>query len=116
MSGLRASDVLGKQVRHANGANLGVCHDIRAEVVAPLGARDAIRVTGIVVGRGAVGVRLGYGDPDMQGPWLLTQIFGRRARRARFVAWTDLRVEPDRIVVDADLDTIDLAYAVGRPS
>lgn len=106
MTALLASDVLGKRVWHHTGAELGIVHDIRAEIHGTLGERDAIRVTGVVVGAASIGVRLGYGDPAQRGPWLLSAIFTARARRARYVPWSDLRVEPDRIVVTADLERL----------
>jgi sporulation protein YlmC with PRC-barrel domain len=106
MTALLASDILGKSVWDQTGTELGIVHDIRAELRGHLGERGAIRVTGIVVGTGSVGIRLGYGDAAQRGPWLLSAIFTKRAERARYVSWSDLRVEPDRIVVTGDLQRL----------
>lgn len=95
---MRLSDLLGKRVVDPAGRDFGACHDVRVEQRQPLGRRDALVVTGIVVGKGAVGSRLGYGF-DTRGPWLLDQTIGRLARKARYVAWQDLDVYDDRIVI-----------------
>lgn len=103
---MRASDLLGKPAWHESGVKLGIVHDIRAVQEQPFGNSDPLRVTGVVVGRGSIGVRLGYGHPDQTGPALLQAIFGRRARHARHIPWNELRVEPDRVVVTASLDAL----------
>jgi hypothetical protein len=103
---MRASDIIGKPAWHDSGVRIGIVHDIRAVQDEPFGSTGALRVTGIVVGRGSLGVRLGYGSAEQTGPALLHAIFGRRARHARHVPWNELRVEPDRIVVTTGLDAM----------
>ena len=103
---MRATDILGKQAWHDSGVKLGIVHDIRAVQEQPFGSAGALRVTGIVVGRGSVGVRLGYGSPEQRGPALLNAIFGRRARHAKHIPWHELRIEADRVVVSTPLDAM----------
>ena len=102
---MRASQLLGTPVYDRGGKRMGKCHDIRAVQRGPLGRRDALTVTGIVVGKGALGSRLGYGFTT-KGPWLLDVTLGRLADRARFVAWNDLEVHADRIVVTAPVESL----------
>ena len=101
-----SSDLLGKPAWHDSGVKLGLVHDIRAVQDAPFGTTGALRVTGIIIGRGSIGVRLGYGTAEQTGPALLHAIFGRRARRARHIPWDEFRVEPDRVVVTTPLDAM----------
>lgn len=103
---VRASDILGKEAWHESGVKLGIVHDIRAVQEKPFGSTGALRVTGIVVGRGSVGVRLGYGSPEQTGPALLHAIFGRRARHARHIPWHEVHIEADRVVVRTPLDAM----------
>jgi hypothetical protein len=95
----RVTDIIGKPVHHESGERIGVAHDVRAIQTAEFGQPRALRVTGIVTGKGSLGVRLGYGDQAQQGPALLRLLLGRRARHARYVPWEHLRVESDRIIV-----------------
>lgn len=90
---MRLSDLLHSTVVDADGNELGSIDDVRlvqdGPVLANFGA--ALRVDGLVVGRGAVGLRLGYHRAGVHGPWLLKRIFTAFERRARFVAWEQVR-------------------------
>jgi hypothetical protein len=99
---MRITDLIGKPVVDADGGSLGKVHDVRLVREAPYGEAGALRVDGIIVGKGGIAVRLGYASPDLTGPWLLTTVLGRMSRHARFVAWSDLAVEDERLVVHAD--------------
>jgi hypothetical protein len=55
-----------------------------------VGDEASFRIEGIVVGRGALGTRLGYDRADIRGPWLLKTLFGWLHRHARYVAWEDV--------------------------
>ena len=50
----------------------------------------ALRVDGLVVGDGALGVRLGYHRNRITGPWLLRVLFERFEHRTRYVAWAQI--------------------------
>jgi hypothetical protein len=87
---MRLSDVLGSEVFTADGSSLGHVRDVRLVADGPeIGAfGPALRVHGILVGRGSLGARLGLGRSEMRGPWLLKQVFGRRPRH--HVDWNDI--------------------------
>lgn len=103
---MRATDILGKEVWHTTGVSLGRAHDIRLVQQRPFGQPGTFRITGIVVGRGSLGERLGYGSRDQAGPALLRFLLERRARHARYIPWEELQIEPDRIVVHSPVDQL----------
>jgi sporulation protein YlmC with PRC-barrel domain len=87
---MRLSDLLGSEVFEADGTSLGHVRDVRlvadGRTIGAFGS--ALRVHGLVVGRGSVGARLGLGRSQMRGPWLLKAVFGRRPRH--LVDWTEV--------------------------
>ena len=70
---MRLSDLLGSEVFDAAGHSLGHVHDVQLVADGPaMGAfGPALRIHGIVVGRGSTGARLGLSRDAMRGPWLL---------------------------------------------
>jgi hypothetical protein len=102
MATLRISDLIGHEVFGSDGTSLGKVHDVRLVRQAAYGTSGALRLDGLVIGKGGVAVRLGYASPDVTGPWLLTAVLGRLARKARYVAWSDVGLEGERLVVRAD--------------
>jgi hypothetical protein len=86
---MRLSDLLHTTVIDAAGREIGSVDDVRlvqdGPVLANFGA--ALRLDGLVVGMGAVGLRLGYHRAGVRGPWLLKVLFTWLERRARFVPW-----------------------------
>jgi sporulation protein YlmC with PRC-barrel domain len=88
---MRLSDLLNAEVLDERGARIGHVHDVRVvrdgPVLGDFGA--AFRVKGFVVGRPALGARLGLDRADVRGPWLLKAFF----------AWirTDLYVDWERV-------------------
>ena len=86
---MRLSELLHSEVFDADGRHYGTVDDVRmvqdGPVLGTFGA--ALRVDGIVIGRGGLGVRLGFHRTRVRGPWLLNTIFGRLERRAKFVPW-----------------------------
>lgn len=86
---MRLSELLQAHVIDAEGNDLGSVDDVRlvqdGPMLVPFGA--AFRVEGLVVGRGAVGTRLGYRRGGVEGPWLLRILFQALERRARYVPW-----------------------------
>jgi hypothetical protein len=87
---MRLSDLLGSEVFEADGTSLGHVRDVRLVADGrPIGAfGPALRVHGLLVGRGSTGARLGLARSRMRGPWLLKVVFGRRPRH--LVDWSDI--------------------------
>ena len=87
---MRLSDLLGSEVFEADGTSLGHVRDVRLLADGrDIGAfGPALRVHGLLVGRGSTGARLGLAREQMRGPWLLKVVFGRRPRH--LVDWTDV--------------------------
>jgi len=87
---VRLSEILGRQVLDQDGTHIGTVVDARAVQdgpVQPPGFGASLRIDGLVVGKGALGVRLGFHRLQMRGPWLLTALFGRLESRSRYVEW-----------------------------
>jgi hypothetical protein len=88
---VRLSDLLSAEVIDERGAPIGHVHDVRVVRAGPVlgdfGA--AFRVKGLVVGRPALGARLGLDRAEVRGPWVLKAFF----------AWlrTDLYVDWERV-------------------
>ena len=84
---MRLSDILGCEVFDASGDSLGHVHDVRLVADGPASGPfgSALRVRGILVGKGSTGARLGLSRDEMRGPWLLKLVFGRRP--ARLIDW-----------------------------
>ena len=91
-SAVRLGEVLASQVVGADGEALGHVSDVRlvqdGPVLESFGA--ALRLEALIVGRGGIGVRLGYGRKDFTGPWLLKRLFLRMERKARVVSMDDV--------------------------
>ena len=112
---MRLSDLLRAEVVDEQGRALGRVHDVRmVKDGRPMGAfGPAYRVSGLVVGRSAVGARLGYDRGRVKGPWMLVALWGRRSART-YIPWGRVRdVQAGRIRVEGqpeplppvDLDT-----------
>jgi hypothetical protein len=86
------SDLLDLDVLDGDGTRLGRVKDVRLVQDGPLleGFGHALRVEGIVTGRGAIAVRLGFERAGVRGPWPLTTIFRRLERHARYYDWSDV--------------------------
>ena len=85
---MRLSDLLHSDVFDEQGNAYGSVDDVRMIQDGPLlGAFAAFRVEGLVVGSGALGVRLGFHRGKVKGPWPLKALFGRLESRARYVPW-----------------------------
>jgi sporulation protein YlmC with PRC-barrel domain len=86
---MRLSELLHTDVIDRDGVKLGTVEDVRlvqdGPLLLPFGA--AFRVAGFVVGRGSLGIRLGYQRGQVDGPWLLSKLFGWLQRRALYVPW-----------------------------
>jgi hypothetical protein len=77
---MRITDLIGQPVVDPQGVSIGKVHDVRLVREAVYGEPGALRVDGLIVGKGGIGVRLGYASADLTGPWLLKIVLGRMAR------------------------------------
>lgn len=95
---MRLSDLLGCDVIGDDGRRLGEVRDVRLVQDGPYveGFGQQLRVEGVLLGKGALGVRVGIARADVKGLWPLTTVFRRLEHRARFVAWTDVSSRDDR--------------------
>lgn len=87
---MRLSDYLGLTVRDRLGKRLGHVHDAELVPDGPPAADfgNALRVHALLVGRSAIGVRLGLDRPQMRGPLPFKVFFGRRTLQR--VAWEQI--------------------------
>jgi hypothetical protein len=109
---MRLSELLHRRVEDADGRDLGTVEDVLVAQDGPLhGGFDAVyRVEGIVVGKGTLGIRLGFERAQVKGPWALKTLFHALERRARYVEWDQID--------SLDGDTIRLSIGhddLGRP-
>ena len=118
---MRLSDLLGAEVVDQAGRRVGRVHDVRLVQDGPMmgGFGAALRVGGLLVGRRAVGARLGYERRRMKGPLPVKLLLGWLDHDGRYVDWERVRrVEPDRILIAgsaADLPppgTVGLAHTM----
>jgi sporulation protein YlmC with PRC-barrel domain len=103
---VRSSDLLGAEVVDGAGRSAGDVHDVRLVQDGPLvgGFGASLRVAGLLVGRRATGVRLGYERRDMQGPLPVRLLVGWLHRGGRYVAWDRVRaVEPHRVLISGSV-------------
>lgn len=103
---MRITDLIGAPVFYPSGAALGKVHDVRLVRQAPYGQAGALRVAGVIAGKGGVAVRLGYASPDVPGPWLLALLLGRLARHARYIPWEDVQLSGGRLTVTAPRESL----------
>jgi len=98
---MRLSDLLDSEVLDADGKRIGHVHDVRMVQDGPIQGTfgAALRVQGLVVGRPALGARLGLDRADVKGPWILKAFF-RAIRTDLYVEWERVRsIEQERIVI-----------------
>jgi sporulation protein YlmC with PRC-barrel domain len=111
---MRLTDLLGAEVVDRAGRSPGRVHDVRLVQDGPVlgGFGAALRVDGLVVGRRAVGARLGYEGGRMRGPLLVKLVAGWLRRDGRYVPWDRVEaITEDRIVISGSAD--DLAQPTG---
>jgi hypothetical protein len=98
---MRLSELLEREAVDSNGAALGRVKDVRLVQDGPAGGAfgAALRIDGVVIGRSAIGVRLGFHRGRVRGPWPLKVLFGGLERRACFVPWDQLEIEDDGPIV-----------------
>jgi hypothetical protein len=100
---MRLTELLGAEVVDQAGQLAGRVHDVRLVQDGPLlagGFGASLRLDGLIVGRRAVGARLGYERRRMKGPLPVRLLFGRRHHDGRYVEWERIeRIEPGRILI-----------------
>lgn len=104
---MRMGDLFHSDVVDVDGVAVGRVHDVQLLRDGPTqgGFGPALRVDGLVVGKGSLAIRLGYYRAGVQGPFLLGRVFRVLEGRARFVPWSQ--------VDEHDADRITLRCPVG---
>ena len=97
----RLNDLLGMQIRYADGTDGARVIDVRLapgpRVPGPLAE---LVVDGMVVGKMRPGTLFGYDRHPTQGPWLLRQVIGFLHRHTGYLEWADVeRIDWDARVV-----------------
>jgi sporulation protein YlmC with PRC-barrel domain len=100
----RMSALLGVTVHDETGAELGEVHDAMLVQDGPpietFGA--ALRMHGLLAGRGSTWARLGFDRDRVSGPWVFKALARRASSRALFLPWHAVRSrDGDRVVVEA---------------
>src|SRR5215204_5521426 len=99
---MRASDLLGKEVRDRDGTPIGVVTDLRCvQDGPPRGPMAALRVDALLISKHHPGALLGYDRGRTQGPALLRAIVRRLHRDARTIPWEKV-VRHDGQAVELD--------------
>jgi hypothetical protein len=105
---MRLSDLLGAEVVDEAGHSAGRVHDVRLVQDGPVGGFGAaLRLDGLVVGRRAVGARLGYERGRMRGPLPVRLLAGWLRHDGRYVEWGRIRtIDPDRIGISGTVEEL----------
>ena len=106
---MRLTDLLGAEVVDRAGRSPGRVHDVRLVQDGPLlgGFGAGLRVDGLVVGRRAVGARLGFERRQVRGPLPVKLLAGWLRRDGRFVPWDRVEaVEEHRIHIAGSADDL----------
>src|SRR3954449_10278638 len=91
----RVGLLFGRDVVSADGDDLGRIHDVRLRADGPTlpGFGPALRIEGVIVGRGSIASRVGFDRADISGPWPLSSLGRRAARRAVLVPWETMNLD-----------------------
>ena len=106
---MRLSDLFGSEVVDEAGRGAGRVHDVRLVQEGPVvgGFGAGLRLDGLVVGRRAVGSRLGYERGKMRGPLPVRLLAGWLHQDGRYVEWGRIRtIEPDRILISGTVEDL----------
>ncbi|HEX9969795.1 MAG TPA: hypothetical protein VGB03_06620 [Acidimicrobiales bacterium] len=97
---VRLGELLHSRVVDADGRAVGRVHDVRLVQDGPVldGFGHALRLEGVIVGAGGLGVRLGYHRHGVRGPALLKWLALALERRARYVAWSEVEAWDGEVV------------------
>ena len=87
---MKLSELLDASVVDESGRELGRVHDVHLVQDGPLvpGFGAALRVNTLIVGRGTVGVRLGFRRDAMKGPLPLKVFFRWLLRQTEPIEWS----------------------------
>jgi len=99
---MRLTDLLGADVVDRCGQRAGRVHDVRLVQDGPLigGFRASLRLDRLIVGRRAMGARLGYERGNVNGPLLVRLLAGWLDHDGRFVPWDPVQaIESGRILI-----------------
>jgi hypothetical protein len=99
---MRLSDLLGSQVVTRTEQQIGRIHEVRAVQDGPLqGAFGAaLRIEGLIVGRGSAATRLGLDRRDVKRLAAIQAILQRLHGRRLYVEWSDIiAIEQGRVIV-----------------
>jgi hypothetical protein len=104
--------LFGRPAVDADGQSIGRVHDIRLRRDGPIipGFGPALRVEGLILGRGSIAKRLGLDRKDITGPWPLDAWGKRAARHAKFIPWESVAIEGDHIKCAQRLAEMRSAY------
>jgi hypothetical protein len=106
---MRLTELLGAEVVDRAGRSAGRVHDVRLVQDGPVlgGFGAGLRLDGLIIGRRAVGARLGYERSDMHGPLLVKLVAGWLRHDGRYVPWDRVEaVEPHRIHISGSADDL----------
>jgi sporulation protein YlmC with PRC-barrel domain len=86
---VRLSDILECDMVDDQGERIGRVHDVRLiRQGSPQGMfGPSYQIVGLIVGRSAIGTRLGFDRTDVKGPWPLKKLFGRTRNKRHYVDW-----------------------------
>ena len=110
---MRLSELLKMEVIDAAGARAGHIHDVRLMQDGPVtsGFDATVRVHGLIIGRGGLAGRLGYGR-GTRGPWMIRALVEGH-HRPLFVPWSRVRaIEGERIVISGSRDDLERATSI----
>jgi hypothetical protein len=109
---LRIALLFGRPAVDADGQPIGRVHDARLRRDGPIipGFGAALRVEGLIIGRGSIANRLGLDRNNITGPWPL-DVWGKRAaHRAKFVPWDLIELRDDIVICNQRHDDMQAAY------
>ena len=88
---MRASELLGRTVRDAEGRRRVVIGIHAVQDRSLPGSPAALRVAAVVVSSGPAGANLGYDHERQRGPWALAALARRLLRHAEVLPWATVQ-------------------------
>jgi sporulation protein YlmC with PRC-barrel domain len=101
---MRLSDLLGSEVITQTQQRVGRVHEVRAVQDGPLQGNfgAALRIDGIIVGRGSLATRFGLDRKDVKSPAAIRVVLERIRGRRLYVPWSSIiAIEEDRVIAAA---------------
>ncbi|MFN2593940.1 MAG: hypothetical protein ABR579_03510 [Actinomycetota bacterium] len=106
---MRLSDLLGASVFDPDNKKIGRVHEVRAVKDGPVQGSfgAALRIDGLIVGRGSVGTRLGLDRTDADRPAALKWIFNGLKGEKRYVRWDQVAaVTGEKLILNVGDDVL----------